>query len=386
MTTYGKNIRLSIYGGSHDPEIGVWAENLPAGISIDLPRLQRFLDRRAPGKNRFSTARREGDVPAFLQGVERISETEARTDGQPLRAVIYNSNMRSGDYDDLANIPRPSHADFAARMKYGETVDLRGGGHFSGRLTAPLCVAGGICLQYLETLGIRIGAHIYSVGDVRDEPLDLADPDMAALQALAEREFPTVSREAEEKMRARIEEARLAGDSVGGVVECAAVGVPVGLGEHMFDGMEGRIAAMVFSIPAVKGVEFGLGFGSALLSGSENNDPFVTDGKSVRTTTNNCGGVLGGMTDGMPLVFRAAMKPTPSIGMEQDSVDLRAMKNVKLTIRGRHDPCVVPRAVPVFEAALAVVLCDALADASPDGNAVSCKDVTPPDGKEKEEK
>lgn len=362
MTTYGKNIKISIYGGSHDPEIGVYVKGLPQGIKIDVPRLRSFMSRRAPGKNAFSTKRQEGDVPVFRSGVDEVSCDTLVTNGDELHAVIVNSNQRSGDYSNLADVPRPSHADFAARMKYGDSVDLRGGGHFSGRLTAPLCIAGGICLQVLETMGIRIGAHVYSVGDVKDTPFDPVSPDPALFRMIAEKEFPAIDEDAEAKMRALIEEARLDADSVGGVVECAAVGVPVGLGEHMFDGMEGRISAMVFSIPAVKGIEFGLGFGSALLRGSENNDPFTTDGNAIRTVTNNCGGILGGMTDGMPLVFRAAMKPTPSIGKEQDSVRLSTMENEKLVIKGRHDPCVVPRAVPVFEAALALVLFDAMQD------------------------
>lgn len=369
MTTYGKNLKISIYGGSHDPEIGVYAENLPAGIRIDTEVLQQFMGRRAPGKNKFSTQRKEGDVPVFLTGTDRLTDTVLVTNGQPLHAVIYSSNMRSGDYSSLHDIPRPSHADFAARMKYGDAVDLRGGGHFSGRLTAPLCIAGGICLQYLRTMGIRIGAHIWSIGSIRDIPFDPVSPDPALFERIAAKEFPAIDDGAEEKMRALIEEARLDCDSVGGVIECAAAGIPAGLGEHMFDGMEGRISAMVFSIPAVKGIEFGLGFGSSLLRGSENNDPFVSDGTNIRTVTNNCGGILGGMTDGMPLVFRAAMKPTPSIGKEQDSVNLRTMENVKLTVQGRHDPCVVPRAVPVMEAALAIVLCDALLDGKKEAEA-----------------
>ncbi|MBE6598200.1 MAG: chorismate synthase [Ruminococcaceae bacterium] len=362
MTTYGKNIKISIYGGSHDPEIGVYAEGVPKGIKIDLTKLRSFMERRAPGRNKFSTQRKEGDVPVFLSGVDEISDKEVSTNGETLHAVIYSSNMRSGDYSNLAEVPRPSHADFAARMKYGDSVDLRGGGHFSGRLTAPLCIIGGICLQYLESTGIRIGAHIASIGEVKDIPFDPLSPDRALFDLVAEKEFPAIDDGAEAEMRALIEAARMDGDSVGGVIECAAVGIPMGLGEHMFDGMEGRISAMVFSIPAVKGIEFGLGFGSSMLRGSENNDPFVTDGRTVRTSTNNCGGIQGGMTNGMPLVFRAAMKPTPSIGKEQNSVNLSTMENVRLTISGRHDPCVVPRAVPVFEAALAIVLCDAMLD------------------------
>ena len=358
MNRYGFNLKLNIYGGSHDEKIGMTLDGIPAGEVIDMCELKAFMSRRAPGKDPFSTKRREADEPVFLSGLDEMGVTT----GERIEAVIYNQNQRSGDYSSLVDIPRPSHADFAARMKYGESVDLRGGGHFSGRLTAPMCIAGGICLQILKRKGIHVGAHIYSIADVKDDGFDPVSLSLSDLDSLRTHAFPVISEAAGEKMKAAIEGARLDADSVGGVVECGAIGLPTGLGEHMFMGVEGRISAIVFGIPAVKGVEFGLGFGSAALRGSQNNDPFVTDGKNITTKTNNCGGILGGMTDGMPIVFRAAMKPTPSIGKEQDSVSLSRMENVKLTVGGRHDPCVVPRAVPVLEAACALAIMDMILD------------------------
>lgn len=355
--TYGQNLQLSIYGGSHDPEIGVRVSGLPKGEAVSEERLRAFMKRRAPGQNAYSTTRKEADVPVFLSGLR-----DGVTDGAPLHAAIYNQNQRSGDYANLADIPRPSHADFAARMKYGDAVDLRGGGHFSGRLTAPMCIVGGICLQMLERRGIRIAAHIASIGKVSDTPFDPVNLSASDMDALLSKEFPTLSDAAGERMRECIEAARLDADSVGGTVECAVIGLPAGLGEHMFSGVEGRIAQIVFGIPAVKGLSFGNGFACATLRGSENNDPFVTDGHTVRTKTNNSGGILGGMTSGMPLLFTAAIKPTPSIGIEQDSVSLSKMENVRFTVKGRHDPCIVPRAVPVFEAAAAIAVVDLLLD------------------------
>ena len=357
MNEYGFNLKLNIYGGSHDERIGMTLDGIPAGEVVDFDELRAFMSRRAPGNAAYSTKRKESDEPVFLSGFDGNVTT-----GERIEAVIYNTNQRSGDYSALVDIPRPSHADFAARMKYGEGVDLRGGGHFSGRLTAPMCIAGGICLQILKRKGIHVGAHIYSIANVNDDGFDPVTLSLSDLEALHAHDFPVINEEAGEKMRAAIEVARLNADSVGGVVECGAIGLPIGLGEHMFMGAEGRISSIVFGIPAVKGVEFGLGFGSAALRGSQNNDPFITDGKTVTTKTNNCGGILGGMTDGMPLIFRAAMKPTPSIGKEQDSVSLSRMENVKLTVGGRHDPCVVPRAVPVLEAACALAIMDMILD------------------------
>ena len=358
MNTYGINLKLKIYGGSHDERIGMQLDGIPAGELVDMTALAAFMARRAPGNDPYSTKRKEPDAPVFLSGIDENGVTT----GERIEAVIYNTNQHSGDYSSLADTPRPSHADYAARMKYGDKVDLRGGGHFSGRLTAPMCIAGGICLQMLERRGISIAAHISSVGNVTDESFDKVTVSKSDFDALRSHSFPTISEEAGAKMRETIEKARLDCDSVGGTVECAVIGLPVGLGEHMFYGVEGRISSIVFGIPAVKGIEFGLGFGSSALLGSQNNDPFETDGKRIYTKTNNCGGILGGMTNGMPLIFRAAIKPTPSIGKEQDSVSLSRMENVKMTVSGRHDPCIVPRSVPVFEAAAAIAIVDMMLD------------------------
>lgn len=357
-TTYGKNLKITIYGGSHDPEIGVVAEGLPRGFAFDPEELLRFMKRRAPGQNLLSTPRKEADLPEFLSGTEGNTLT-----GERLHAIIRNTSQRSSDYQNLSFVPRPSHADFAARCKYGDAVDLRGGGHFSGRLTAPLCIVGGICLQYLRTRGIRVGAHIAAIGDIRDTLFDAVSVGEREFSLLAERHaFPVLDETQGERMRERIEAVRAEGDSIGGIIECATVGLPAGLGEHMFDGVENRISAMMFGIPAVKGIEFGVGFEGVSLKGSAYNDAFITDGTRITTRTNHVGGILGGMTSAMPLVFRVAMKPTPSIFLEQDSVDMVTMTPVKLSIKGRHDPCVVLRAVPVVEAATAIVLTDLLAD------------------------
>ena len=345
-STYGENLRLTIFGQSHSPAIGVTVEGLPAGLAIDMAALQAFLDRRAPGRDKNSTTRKEADMPEFLSGL-----TGNFTCGAPLTAIIRNTNTRSGDYSELEHKPRPGHADYTACVKYGPHRDYAGGGHFSGRLTAPLCIAGGICLQLLAKEGITVRARIRSVADVTD--------DAPFTASVAHKPFPTVSDAAGEEMQQRIADAKAACDSVGGVVECIVEGAPVGLGDPMFGGMENRIAQAVFGIGAVKGVEFGDGFEVAKLRGSENNDPFrVEDGKIV-TTTNHCGGILGGITNGMPIVVRAAFKPTPSIGVEQDTVDLRTMENTRLTIHGRHDPCIVHRAVPCVEAAVAIAVYDA---------------------------
>ncbi len=356
-TTYGNNLKLTIYGTSHGEKIGMKLYGIPAGERVDLDELRSFMSRRAPGKDKYSTPRKEADEPVFLSGI-----ADGVTDGGVIEAVIYNSNQHSRDYSSLADTPRPSHADYAARMKYGENVDLRGGGHFSGRLTAPMCIAGGICLQILKRKNIYIAAHVYSIAKIYDTPFDLTNVSGSDFELLRSHGFPTLDEDIGEQMKQRINEAKESLDSVGGIVECAVIGLPAGLGEHMFCGVEGRISGIVFGIPAVKGIEFGLGFGSSKITGSENNDPFFTDGEKIYTRTNNCGGILGGMTNGMPIVFRAAMKPTPSIAREQDTVSLSQMKNVKISIGGRHDPCVVIRAVPVFEAAAAIAVTDMLLD------------------------
>lgn len=348
-STYGENLKLSIFGQSHGAAIGMTLDGIPAGLPVDTEALQTFLNRRAPGQNDWSTPRREEDRPEFLAGL-----LEGFTCGAPIAAVIHNKNTRSGDYANLKDCPRPGHADYTAQIKYGGFQDAAGGGHFSGRLTASLCIAGGLCKQWLEEMGIRIGAHIAGIAGQMDVAFDPLHPDLTAVNE----DFPVIDSEAGERMRQAIAEARAAGDSVGGIIECAVTGLPVGLGEPMFGGVESRIAQIVYGIPAVKGVEFGAGFGIAAMRGSDNNDDYtVRDGKIV-ALTNNAGGILGGITNGMPLIFRAAIKPTPSISRKQQSVSLGAMENAELAIKGRHDPCIVPRAVPVVEAATAIAIFD----------------------------
>ncbi len=354
-SSYGKNVKISIFGQSHSDAIGVVVDGLPAGFRIDFAELHRFMERRAPGRNSYSTQRRETDTPEFLSGL-----ADGVTCGAPLCAVIRNKDTRSSDYEQLRDVPRPGHADFTAQLKYHGAQDIAGGGHFSGRLTAPLCIAGGICLQLLKVRGIEIGAHIASVGSVKDDVFDPVRVDADTLNAVRTAAFPVIESESEALMVKAIEDARLDGDSLGGVIECAAVGVPGGLGDPMFDGMENGIASVIFGIPAVKGIEFGSGFNGAVLHGSENNDSFYMDCNHIRTRTNNHGGILGGITSGMPIIFRVAVKPTPSIAKEQESVSLSGKTDTKLTVKGRHDPCVVPRAVPCVEAAAAVAIYDAL--------------------------
>ena len=328
-SSYGDNFRISIFGESHAAAIGVTIEGLPAGSPIDSGKLQAFLDRRAPGRDALSTSRREADAPEFLCGVKNGIAT-----GAPITAIIRNSDMRSNDYANLANIPRPGHADYPAEVKFGGCQDRAGGGHFSGRLTAPLCIAGGIALQQIERLGVSVSARAVRIGGETDP----------------------------NRMKVAIAVARDAGDSVGGVVEAEVRGLPAGIGDPMFGGLENRIAQIVFGIPAVKGIEFGEGFVVADLKGSENNDPYgVVDGKVV-ALTNHAGGILGGISTGAPVVFRVAFKPTPSIAKEQDSVDLEKMEPAKLVVKGRHDPCVVLRAVPCVEAAAAIAVYDAVLD------------------------
>ena len=345
-SSYGENLRLTIFGQSHSPAVGMTLEGLPAGVKLDMEKLRAFLSRRAPGQNAWSTARREADLPEFLSGLRGDV-----TCGAPLTAIIRNTDTRSGDYAPFAATPRPGHADYTASVKYHGFQDPAGGGHFSGRLTAPLCIAGGVCLQILEGLGIRVISRIAMIGGIEDRGELLA--------STAGNAFPVVDRERGEQMQAAIQDAKAAGDSLGGIVECAVLGLPAGLGDPMFDGMENRIASLVFGIPAVKGLEFGAGFAVASMRGSENNDPFTVEDGKITTVTNHCGGILGGITTGMPLVFRAAFKPTPSIAIEQQSVKLSTMESARVTVGGRHDPCIVPRAVPVIEAAAAIAVYDA---------------------------
>ena len=349
----GERLDLTIFGTSHGPNIGMNLSGVPAGYTVDMDALQGFLLRRAPGNSPYATGRKEADTPQFQSGVEGN-----RTTGATLSAVIYNTNTRSSDYAGLNVCPRPGHADYTARVKYGADYDVSGGGHFSGRLTAPLCIAGGMCLQWLEEMGIKVTGHISAIGGIEDSPsrLDPCAPQTAFNDPL----FPVISQDRAQQMLNRIAEAKLDGDSVGGIIECVVTGLPAGIGGPLFEGLEGKLSQVLFGIPAVKGVEFGNGFDAASTLGSQNNDPFVINDGKVRTLTNNAGGILGGISNGMPITLRIAIKPTPSIAKPQKTVNLQTMEMTDIAVKGRHDPCIVPRAVPVVEAAVAVVLFDAI--------------------------
>ncbi|MBE5731916.1 MAG: chorismate synthase [Clostridiales bacterium] len=348
-SSYGNNLKVQVFGQSHSPAIGVVIDGFPSGMKVDMEFLSSFMVRRAPGQN-LSTPRKEADDVEFLSGLNENGETC----GAPICAIIKNTNVRSKDYSNLAITPRPSHSDYTSLIKYGESRDIRGGGQFSGRLTAPLCIAGALCLQYLKTNGVKIGAHISSVLNVLDDAYDLVSDEIPDNVS----DFSCINEEKASQMKAVIESARMACDSVGGTIECKITGVREGIGDPMFDGVENRLAQIMFGIPAVKGFEVGAGFDVAKRYGSENNDPLcVVDGK-VKTVTNNAGGINGGITNSMPIVFKVAFKPTPSIAKSQQSVNLSEMKEATLEIKGRHDPCIVVRAVPVVEACAAIAILD----------------------------
>ena len=354
-STYGEKIKISVFGESHGGGIGVVIDGLPAGEAIDFDAVLAQMARRAPGRDKTATPRKESDTPRVLSGMLGGVLT-----GAPLCAVIENTNTRSQDYGDLLAKPRPGHSDYTAYIKYHGANDIRGGGHFSGRITAPLVFAGAVCRQLLERRGIQIAAHIQSVGSIHDKPFDPVAVPSALIKRLSASSFALIDESAEEPVRAEIEAARLAQDSVGGTIECAVTGLPAGVGEPMFDGLEGAIAKAVFGVPAVKGIEFGAGFALAAMRGSRANDAFCYQNGHVVTETNHCGGILGGIANGMPLIFRCAVKPTPSISQPQNTVDLQTGENTVLTIHGRHDPCIVPRAVPVIEAVTALAIINEL--------------------------
>ncbi len=359
-STFGKNIQISIFGQSHSAAIGVSIDGLPAGEYIDLAALQAFMSRRAPGQGAYSTTRKEADIPEFISGVLENGD-RLITCGAPLAMIIRNTNTRSSDYSLFKDSPRPGHADYTAELRYHGFQDVRGGGHFSGRLTAPICAAGGICGQILARRGVTIGAHIYAIGGIADTPYDELISDPVWLKKTSDG-FPVLNEAAGKAMLEKIEACRMDSDSIGGIVECAVIGLPAGIGSPMFDGVENKLAQIIFGIPAVKGLEFGAGFTAAAFRGSENNDAYYMDDDTVKTRTNRAGGILGGITNGMPLIFRVAFKPTPSIFRPQQSVSLSDRCDKTLTVVGRHDPCIVPRAVPVVEAAAAIALLDLLCD------------------------
>ena len=345
--TIGQQLQVTLLGQSHGPAVGCVVTGYPAGKKIDLDRVSAFMARRAPGQNAWSTPRKEGDRAEIVSGLDGAG----LPCGAPITALIRNENTRSADYDALGHIPRPGHADYAAFLKYGDHWDRRGGGAFSARLTAPLCFAGALALQLLEEQGVRIGAHIARIGEVEDALPDFLHP---ALPLYPAGEFPVIDQGQGEKMRQRIEDARRGQDSVDGAVRCLAAGLPAGLGGPYFGGLEGRLAQAMFAIPAVKGVQFG----DTQTQGSQNNDALCLQDGAVCPVTNHAGGILGGISTGWPVYFTLSFKPTPSIALPQRSVDISARREASLSVPGRHDPCVVPRAVPVVEAMTALVLCD----------------------------
>ncbi|MGI6546700.1 MAG: chorismate synthase [Fastidiosipilaceae bacterium] len=356
-SVWGKRLRVSLFGESHGKGIGVVLDGLPPGERIDVDELRAYTARRAPGRVPWSTKRVEHDVPEILSGYY-----QGKTTGTPLAAVIRNTDTRSADYSDLRALPRPGHADLTGLMRYKDANDPRGGGHFSGRVTAALTFAGALADQILKRRDIMIAAHIHSIADIRDADVNPADPDRKALRAVRDKLFPVLDDMRGERMALAVEAARMETDSVGGVVECLAWGFPAGVGDPMFDGIEPHMASLIFGIPSVKGVEFGAGFAAAGNRGSQNNDSPRFTGepphRSIRMETNNSGGIDGGISNGMPIVVRVGFKPTASISQRQDTVNLETMENDTLIIRGRHDPCIVPRAVPVVEGAVALSLLD----------------------------
>lgn len=346
----GNNIKISVFGQSHSDAIGCVIDGLPAGIILDTEYIASFMKRRAPGNNNVSTQRKEADFPEIVSGL-----SDGVTCGAPLCAVIKNTGFQSKDYSELKVKPRPSHADLGYSIKTNSNNDIKGGGHSSGRLTAPLCFAGAIALQLLKERGITVKAHIFSVADVYDTPFD---PMAMCREDIASKPFPVVDDAKGDEMQRVILAARDELDSVGGVIECMVSGMPRGVGDPMFDGVENLLSRNIFGIPAVKGIEFGAGFELAKMRGSQANDPFEVKDGAVVTTSNNNGGILGGMTTGMPVLFRVVIKPTPSIARQQNTVDLSTMQNTTLCITGRHDPCIVQRAVPVVEAVAAITMLD----------------------------
>ncbi len=350
---FGDSLKISLEGQSHGEYVLASVTGLPEGFKVDKDALSTFMKRRQGGNLPFTTPRKEEDIPAFESGIDGLTTT-----GQQLTVKIYNKNVRSGDYSGFADTPRPSHAEYTAQMRYGSGIDLAGGGHFSARLTAPLCAVGGILKQMLEKRGIYIGTHLYSVGNTSDIPFNPISVGKEDFEAALQRGLPVLSADSESGMMGELSLAVKGGDSLGGIVECAVIGLPAGYGNPLYDGLENRLAGAMFGLGGVRGIEFGLGFEASKMRGSDHNDPFeIRDGRVV-TKTNNCGGIIGGISDGMPIIFRVAFKPTASISVEQDTVSLSKMENTKIKIHGRHDPCIAIRALPCVESVAAAVIAD----------------------------
>lgn len=351
-STWGTNIELTIFGESHGTGIGIVIGNLPAGITLDMEEIKKNMKRRAPGQNKMSTARQEKDEVQIISGV-----LDHTTTGAPLCAMIYNSDQHSKDYSLLKECMRPGHSDYPAYVKYKGFNDVRGGGHFSGRLTAPIVFAGSVAKQILRQKGIVVGAHIQSIKDIRDDRFDvhITNED---IENMLQQQYPTLNKDVFVKMQNVIEEARMNQDSVGGMIECAILNVPAGLGNPFFDSIESHLSPLLFSIPAVKSVSFGLGEDITRLYGHEANDVYYYEGEEIKTKTNHNGGILGGISNGMPIIFTVGIKPTPSISRLQETVNVKTKEDTQLEIKGRHDPCIVPRAVVVVESMAALGILD----------------------------
>ncbi len=349
--TFGSSITVTLFGESHGEAIGAVLDGMPPGIGIDTAFIDKKLALRRPS-GEISTARVEGDRYRLVSGVFR-----GKTTGTPLAILIENENTISRNYDSIKDTPRPGHADYAASCKYHGYEDYRGGGHFSGRITAALVAAGSILGAALKAKGIQIGTHIASLHGIHDRAFSDYAEDIALL---SEKPFPTLSAEAEEKMKGEILAAKADGDSVGGILESVILGIPAGVGEPWFDSVESMISHMLFSIGGVKGVEFGDGFGLSKMRGSEANDAFEMQNGAVVTKTNHNGGINGGITNGMPIILRCAVKPTPSVYKEQQTVNLQSRENQTIKIEGRHDPAIIHRVKSVLDAALAIVVADML--------------------------
>ena len=354
---WGKYFTVDIFGESHGSKIGVVLNGLPSGVQLDLDRIQAFMDRRRAGSEAWTTSRREPDKLNIVSGF-----FEGRTTGTPLCMMIDNTDTRSADYDTGLN--RPGHADYSGSERYGGFNDPRGSGHFSGRLTAPLVFAGAVAAQIVSASGVFAATHIERIADVQDKRFDAVTVDKAVADKLAAMRFPLIDASLQQGMQQRVIDAAETDNSVGGVIECAVVGLPAGLGSPMTQGVESRLTSLLFSIPAIKGVEFGDGFGLTAMTGSEANDEYEKKGSRIVTTTNHNGGILGGITTGMPVVFRAAVKPTSSIALPQKTVNLKTGKAQTLKVQGRHDPCIVPRAVAVVEAAAYISMLDLMLERS----------------------
>ena len=354
-SNFGKCLEISIFGESHGPLVGVCIDGLTAGCDIDMEYINKQMARRAPGNDPGATQRKEPDIPVIKTGSYR-----GKTTGAPLMAVIENTNTRSVDYENIELVPRPSHSDYPAYVKYGGHNDIRGGGHFSGRLTACMVFAGALCRSILRDYDITIGGHVYSIGNAYDDKFDMCEVDKDLLNRLSSEYFAVINEDIKVDMQDIIMLAKKDCNSVGGIIEVAVCGIPAGVGFPMFRGVENVISQAVFAVPAVKGIEFGAGFDFSCMTGVSGNDQYKMSCNTVKTMTNNNGGILGGITTGMPIVFRAAVKPTSSIATEQRSVNLATMQNTKLVVKGRHDPCIVPRALPVIESAAAIAVFDLL--------------------------